>query len=238
MPELTIVVPCYNEETVIAKTLSNIMDALAGRSLEAEVLVVDDCSTDNTAGVVAAYQNAHPDAMVKLHRNPVNRGSGYSYAAGAAFGTGRWCILVPGDNDLPADALSAIFNRLGSAEILLPYPRLEDFRERPLLRRVVSRAYNALICFAGGIRVRYVHSPPVYPREFIVSSKISPSGFGYFAELLCLAVRTGLTVAEFPVPALYGQQEGTSAFRLANLRSVAASIARIFMRRVLPRSHG
>ncbi|MEK7516097.1 MAG: glycosyltransferase family 2 protein [Patescibacteria group bacterium] len=226
-PDIAFVVPCYNEAENIEDALESIRSAAIGAVLSYEIIVIDDASTDATEAAVSRFQAAHPDVAVKLFRNSENRGSGYCHKYGASLSSAKYYSIIPGDNDLPAAAISAILAHLGKAEVLIPYPRPEDFRDRPFLRRVISKIYTLLVRLLSGHRLHYFHSPAVYQRRFVVEAPQNASGFGYYAELLCEALDRGYSYKEFSVPANYRNEQETSAFRLKNVVSVVVSILRL-----------
>jgi glycosyltransferase involved in cell wall biosynthesis len=75
-----VVIPAYNEETRIVESLGSIVTYLAGRGAEFEIIVVNDGSTDGTAGVVG--RAAADDDRIRLLNNDRNRGKGYSVRRG------------------------------------------------------------------------------------------------------------------------------------------------------------
>jgi glycosyltransferase involved in cell wall biosynthesis len=79
-PRYTIVIPAYNETARIERALVSVSGCIRKRGWDAEVLVVDDGSTDNTAALVEGWARRHPE--VRLIRNERNRGKGYSVRSG------------------------------------------------------------------------------------------------------------------------------------------------------------
>lgn len=231
MSEIAFFVPCFNEAENITDTLNTIRFALEGREIICEILVIDDASSDDTGIKVNEFKNKYPDLNLKFFRNERNCGSGYNHKFGATMVSAKYYAIIPGDNDFPEAAIKSILDNLGIAEVLLPYPRPEDFRKRPLFRRLVSKTYTFLVHILSGHKLHYFHSPAVYLRSFVVGSTQRASGFGYYAELLCEALDKKLSHLEFAVPANYVGETETSAFRLKNVFSVAISLCRIMGRR-------
>ena len=99
--KLSIVIPAYNE----AKTIHHILNKVAAVQLIAgiqkEVIVVNDCSTDDTAVVLSEYSAAHPDMGLQLFHHEVNKGKGAALHTGIKKATGD--VLVIQDADLEYD---------------------------------------------------------------------------------------------------------------------------------------
>src|SRR5271168_996123 len=88
--DLTLFVPCLNEERRVVPTLETIRDTLGGYPLSYEVIVVDDGSTDNTAPAVEQFQRDNPEMPITLHRNPRNLGLSRSFVDAAFRGRGTY----------------------------------------------------------------------------------------------------------------------------------------------------
>ena len=93
MKEISVVIPVYNE----AKTLRTILDAVraADAGMEKELILVDDCSSDGTAEVMAAL--AAEDSSLKVFRHEVNRGKGAALRTGFEHATGDFVIIQDAD---------------------------------------------------------------------------------------------------------------------------------------------
>jgi glycosyltransferase involved in cell wall biosynthesis len=99
--KLSIVIPAYNE----AKTIHHILNKVASveliQGIQKEVIVVNDCSTDDTAAVLRGYAADHPQMGLQLFDHPVNKGKGAALHTGIEKATGE--VLVIQDADLEYD---------------------------------------------------------------------------------------------------------------------------------------
>ena len=99
-PTYSIVIPAYNESGRIPATLDSVVSCIRSRGWSAEVLVVNDGSTDNTAQVVRDFARQAPE--IRLLENPGNRGKGYSVRSGILNALGD--VVMFTDADLSAFA--------------------------------------------------------------------------------------------------------------------------------------
>src|SRR5687768_4830864 len=97
-PDLSIIIPAYNEEALIASTLDGLQTYLSSRPEQFEIIVVDDGSHDKTAASIQAWKNGS-GTDVHLLVNQKNMGKGFSIRRGVLASRGRYLIFI--DADLP-----------------------------------------------------------------------------------------------------------------------------------------
>jgi glycosyltransferase involved in cell wall biosynthesis len=96
--KLSIVIPCFNEETTLERCLQNVL-GIQDETLSLEILIVDDCSTDNSLKLAEKFSENHPDVTVLRHER--NRGKGAALQTGFQHATGQ--IVAIQDADLEYD---------------------------------------------------------------------------------------------------------------------------------------
>jgi glycosyltransferase involved in cell wall biosynthesis len=94
---LSIVIPAFNEAATIHLILFKIKDVQLIGGLEKEVLIVDDCSIDNTLAAIQKYQTENPELFIRYFRNEKNKGKGFSLARGLKEATGDFVIVQDAD---------------------------------------------------------------------------------------------------------------------------------------------
>jgi glycosyltransferase involved in cell wall biosynthesis len=94
---LSIVIPAFNEAATIHLILSKIKDTQLIGGLQKEVLIVDDCSIDNTESAVKKYQTENSKFFIRYFRNEKNKGKGFSLARGLKEATGDFVIVQDAD---------------------------------------------------------------------------------------------------------------------------------------------
>jgi glycosyltransferase involved in cell wall biosynthesis len=98
--KLSVVVPCFNEEKTLERCLQNVLE-IQDESLSLEIIIVDDCSTDNSFQIAEALSEKHPEVTVLRHDR--NRGKGAALHTGFQHATGR--IVAIQDADLEYDPI-------------------------------------------------------------------------------------------------------------------------------------
>ncbi|HVR28676.1 MAG TPA: dolichyl-phosphate beta-glucosyltransferase [Thermoanaerobaculia bacterium] len=201
MPELSVVVPAYNEEARLAVTLPAILDYLEATRRSFEVLVVDDGSSDATARVAQSFAGRG----VKAIRMPRNRGKGAALRTGVLASRGDRVLLTDADLSTPISELERLERHLGGVEMVFGSRAVEGARidhPQPVLRQWMGKTFNLMIrlLVAGGIRDTQCGFKLLDgPAARAVFADLRLDGFAYDVELLWLARRRGLRVAEVGV---------------------------------------
>lgn len=204
-PRLSVIIPAFNEEPRLPKTLERIRDFLKQRAIAAEVIVVDDGSTDGTAELVERTKLQFPE--VRLLTNPGNRGKGYSVRHGMLQARGEIALFTDADLATPIEEsdklLEAILEArydgaIGSRGI---DRTLIEVHESPLRERA-GIIFNRLVRWALGLDYRDTQcgfKAFRLDRSRIIFEQQRTEKFGFDPEILFLARRHGLRVAEVPV---------------------------------------
>lgn len=109
MPELSVVIPAYNEEKRLPPVLHSVHAFFAARGLDFEIIIVNDGSTDNTDSLVNQFSARHRE--IKLIEHPVNKGKGFALKTGVLAACGDLILINDADGSSPI----AEFDRLSNA---------------------------------------------------------------------------------------------------------------------------
>lgn len=221
---LSIVVPAYNEAGNIIGTLEAVTAALDGLPLDAEILVVDDGSVDETRSLVERALPRFP--AVRLLANEWNLGFGATYRRGVHAAARDHIVMVHGDNAWGAETLRSFFSHVGDADIIIGYTR-DMWRSRPIGRTVLSKTFTALVNAVTGRRLRYYNGLQIHRASILQALTIQSSGYGFQAEVLVKALRTASTYIEVPMELREREHGESKAFRLKNAVDVARTLRRL-----------
>ena len=213
-PELSIVIPVYNEGENIVPTLRGIAAAVHTQPLE--VLVVHDFPEDTTVPAVRAVQGELPN--VRLQLNDLGRGVLKAIRAGFAAARGRYVVVMMADlSDDPADVDRMVELARGGADVVSGSRYMRGGRQLggPLLKRMMSRTAGLSLHWLGGVPT---HDPTnnfrLYSRRLLESVQVeSVAGFELAIELTVKAHLAGRRVAEVPTT-WRDRTAGESRFRL------------------------
>ena len=97
MSVLSIIMPAYNEERTIHLILDKIRDVDLLRGIEKEVIIVNDCSRDNTEQSVMKYKNDNPSLNIRYVKHDYNQGKGAALHTGITYATGEYLIIQDAD---------------------------------------------------------------------------------------------------------------------------------------------
>lgn len=97
MPKLSIVIPAYNEARTIHLILDKVREVWLIGGYEKEVILVNDCSKDNTENAIERYRETHPDFPISYHKHEVNKGKGAALHTGIQKATGDYIVIQDAD---------------------------------------------------------------------------------------------------------------------------------------------
>jgi dolichyl-phosphate beta-glucosyltransferase len=203
-PDLSVVIPAYNEELRLPATLERLAEYLPTLGLQTEVLIVDDGSRDRTAAVAASF--AGKITGLRVLSNGTNRGKGYSVRHGMLEATGELVLFTDADLSAPIEESDKLISALKNGYDVA-------IGSRALNRSLISTHESVFREFAGIIFnkiVRVVLWLPfvdtqcgfkAFRRERcrIIFELQRIEGFGFDPELLYLARHYGLRAIEIPV---------------------------------------
>lgn len=212
-PELSVVIPVYNEGEAVEPVLRSLTAAIG---TDHEILVVWDFDGDTTRPVVERLATELPS--LRGHRNELGRGVLNAMRAGIAASRGRYVLVSMADgSDDPADVDRMVTLARAGASVVAASRYMRGGRQMggPPLKRLMSRTAGLTLHWFGGVAT---HDPTnnfkLYARDFLDATPIeSQAGFELALELTVKATLAGRRVAEVPTT-WRDRTAGQSNFRL------------------------
>jgi dolichyl-phosphate beta-glucosyltransferase len=209
---LAVVIPAYNEEGRIVRTLKRLEEYYSAQAYTWSVTVVSDGSTDQTDALVEAFVKDHPRFSLLPYKP--NRGKGHAVRYGMLRAEGEVVLFCDADLATPQEETEKLLPFVqGGADIAIgSRPLRESSLEvhQPLYREMLGRAANKVIQLFGVRGIRDTQCGfKMFKRDVArdVFSRCKLDGFSFDFEALMIARDLGYTIAEVPIR--WAHQEGS-----------------------------
>lgn len=199
MASVSIIIPAYNEEKRLPVTLSRIKKYLSRKKVPAEIIVVNDGSTDGTAAAARL-------AKVRLINNPENRGKGYSINRGVLAAKKGIILFTDADLSTPIEFLGRFMKEHEKgADVVIASRDIKGSKVRvpqSVFRETGGKVFNFFVRAVTGLPIRDTQcgfksfkkeaAKKIFPRQTIFD-------FGFDAEILFIARGHNCRIVEYPV---------------------------------------
>ena len=222
MTRLSLILPCYNEAERLPATLAAYLSHLPSTPGTVEVVVVDDGSTDGTAAVAQAV--AAGDPRVRVLPSSPNHGKGFAVRTGMLAAVGELVVFTDADGAYGPGELDRVVHALAEAPVAIGVRPAASATAR-FARSVASRGFNRLLRALLGLPF---HDTQCGLKGFhqqaarAVFSRARVDGFAFDVEVLVLASRLGLAVAEVAVQAQH--RPGSTVHLLGDSRRMLGEV--------------
>jgi dolichyl-phosphate beta-glucosyltransferase len=212
-PFLSIVIPAYNEEPRIIRTLGQVVRYLNSCDYQWEIVVADDGSTDATAHLVDGFASHHSN--IRVLRLP-HRGKGWAVKNGMLKASGEYRFLCDADLSMPIEQVQRFLPpELNEADIAVGSREAPTSRRigEPWRRHLMGRSYNWLVralavpdlndtqcgfkCFRASV------VPELFGKQTL-------DGFAFDVEILFLAIKEGMIIREVGIDWHYRERSKVS----------------------------
>lgn len=226
---LSVVMPAFNEEGILENAVLQVLQTLGTLSLDYEIVLVNDKSTDKTGEIAQRLASTYP--KIKCIHHEKNLGLGGAFKTGISHSTKDYVILIPIDNPLYPGEIEEYLKRMGVCDIVV------GFRNERVgynwFTRLASFTYNRIfVPLLFNIGLSDVNWIQVYRRNLFSEGIIDfhNTRIFFLVEILVQARRKRLIIAEVPVNMkrrLYGK---ATAFRMSIIFKTFWDMLTFFMR--------
>jgi len=191
---ISVCIAAYNDENTIEQIIRESVAVLNDLRLNFEIIVLDDCSRDDTARILERLKASLGFLKVISHEH--NRGYGVSIKELLYSSSGEMIFTLPGDFQIPPQALKKMLSEANGCEIVIG---CRNPRKDPLLRKINSIIYNRVINSLFHIGVTDVNSSKLINAKVIRAITLVSDGPFIDAELCAKAVKNGFKIKEVDI---------------------------------------
>lgn len=193
--ELTISLAAYNDASTIGPLVDEVIAVASDMKVSFRVLIINDGSADQTQ--VVLEELARRDSRVEVLHHDRNLGFGPTLREAYLTPTSQWVVYLPGDAQVPAEALRILWDQRHHADIVVGrrWNRRDDVR-----RRTVSWMYNQLVSWCAGVRLRDVNGTALVHQRVLEKIELAGRSAFIHAELVLEALRVKARLVECAIP--------------------------------------
>jgi dolichyl-phosphate beta-glucosyltransferase len=219
IPDLSIVIPAYNEEALIVNTLESLRSYMAARTEQYEIVVVDDGSYDKTVAFIQEWQKISSTDL-QLLINQKNRGKGFSIRRGVMESRGQYVIFIDADLPYELNAIDNFLKALTNGYDLAVGSRVlpgSEVRGVPAYRYIAGQIFSWMVqavLFSGLPDTQCGFKSFRAEAARKIFRRLSIDGFGFDVEMLFVARKLKLAIQPIAVHMIEHRQR--SRVRLLN----------------------
>src|SRR5579864_6396256 len=199
---LSILIPVFNERTVVERSLSMVLAAPLPEHMERELIIVDDCSTDGTLAILKRLAAA--DSRIKLIQHEVNQGKGAAVRTAIANATGDFCLVQDADLEYDPGEYMKLLRPLldGHADAVFGsrYLAGEQSRVLPFWHSMINKYLTLISNMFSNLNVTDMETCyKVFRTDLLKSIPVRSNRFGFEPEITMKASKRKLRVYEVPI---------------------------------------
>lgn len=205
MNNLSVVIPAYNEEKRIIKTLEKVTAFLADQLFWSEIIIVDDFSSDKTKEVVRNFRNNSKKINITIVEHSVNQGKGASVKTGMLKAKNEFILFMDADSSTDISEITKLMPYINKYPIVIGSRYLEKGSvkiKQPFIRKLISRAGNLLIKVSLGLNFEdtqcgfKIFSHNIAQKIF---NLVTVERWGFDIEILTIAKNLKIPVKEVAI---------------------------------------
>ncbi len=224
-PEISLVMPCYNEEACLRNTARGLLQAFANRRIALELVLVDNGSRDRTGEIIdELIAEGLPVVKVSI---PVNRGYGHGILEGLKRCSAPFIGYLCADGQVSAEDTVRVYTLVKDTDGRILVKVRRRFRQDGWKRKITSVCYNGLMLLLfGRLEVIDINgSPKIFSRDAFCRMRLESNDWFLDPEIMIKAKHLGLTPLEMNVRGLH-RQGGKSNVRYSTVLEFVKNILR------------
>jgi glycosyltransferase involved in cell wall biosynthesis len=199
---LSILIPVYNERTVVERSLAGVLAAPLPENMERELVIVDDCSTDGTSAILDRLAETH--ACIRLFRQSVNQGKGAAVRRAIQEARGDFCLVQDADLEYDPSEYSKLLKPLldGHADAVFGsrYLAGEQTRVLPFWHSMINKFLTVSSNMFSNLNVTDMETCyKVFRTDLLKSIPVRSDRFGFEPEITMKVSKRKLRVYEVPI---------------------------------------
>jgi glycosyltransferase involved in cell wall biosynthesis len=214
---ISITIPCFNEQHNIVNTVSECIKAVSIVNLDYEIIIIDDCSSDESCMLIA--KNFSNNANIRFYKNQKNLGLAKTLIKGFNLSKKEFLTWVPGDNNHPHVGLALTYSKIKkNYDLVIPFHL--NINNRKVFRVYLSNIYTMIVNFLSSNNVRYYNGLIVYNRRFFIEKKttiMANFNMSFLAGMLILILHKTSNYIEVPVMISEDKNSKSTSLNLINV---------------------
>lgn len=221
---LTVIMPALNEGKNILSAIDDALAAFKELSVKAEILVINDGSSDSTPRLVEQRIKENPGALRMLaHESP--KGIGASFWDGVDNAKGNVVCMLPGDNENEPQETIRYLKLLEDVDIVVPF--VFNKTTRSLFRNFLSFFYRCIINVTFCTSLNYTNGTVLYRKSLLKELSFRRKGFFYQTDILIRLLKKGYLFAEVPYRLRTRRAGKSKAVNFKSLKEVIGGYLRL-----------
>jgi glycosyltransferase involved in cell wall biosynthesis len=199
VPDLSLVIPCFNEEAVVSHTISRLLKAFQADGYALEIIAVDNGSDDRTGEILRGFAATNPAVLhCRIDRN---EGYGNGVLNGFPLANAPWVGIIPADGQVDAEDVVRLYEVAQASNSWVLAKVRRRFRLDGVTRKLVSVSYNLVfrLLWPAVASIDINGSPKLMPREAVTAMGLKSKGWFLDPEIMIKSHAMGIRVVEFNV---------------------------------------
>lgn len=221
MPLISIILPCYNEESILEINLSSIIKYMEGNGQTYEIIIIDDGSKDNTGHIADNFQKEYSNIHVIHH--PTNLNLGNALKTGFKNASGEIIVVMDVDLSYSVDHIKKMVDSMitTSADIVIASPYMPGGKvtDVPFTRKVMSRWVNRFMRMAAQDKYyTYTGMVRAYRKDFIQGVNLKTKDYEINPEIIYKGMILRARIVEIPAHLDWTEQNKYKGTRTSSIR--------------------